>query len=1132
MHRQASTMRVASRASAMMLILVGAVLMTGAAPPEHANPTQTDPALELARLRNEGAAHFESGIGLKKALAAFEAALKRNPNGAIELHNLGTTERKLGNAERAEQLLRSAMQADSKLPQAAYTLGLVHRTRGDTAAAISAFEAARARAPTEPSVHYQLGRLYREQRQEAKALQSFVDALQLDPQHTGAMYQLYLYYQEHQEPDRAKAMFNEFSRVKRALTTTRKELNDDESTLSRPIVVANAPRPAKRSQEARFNVVALDVSRKATSLDVRDFDADGLEDIAVGTRDGEVHVYRNLGQQRFEAQRKLKLDVSAPVTQVLGEVLVRGEKPRVVIVAAGRLFVSTAEAWEASAELKAAGQSKSASAVLAADIDHDGDVDLVVDAFREVLLSDGAGGFKPVNYLAEKDAAQLGGFGGPVVAVDTVQRNAIDFFVHGADGRRLVIDQLGGRHALHEAKASSSIVRLVQPADFDNDGAIDLVGAAADRLAIDYHDGGYRFQPADVGVVPQLATFSVGDFDNDGWKDIISWSTAGEIRWWRNRGARQFEELPTRLSLDDAPRASLPLDMDGDGRLDVVTLLASGAAAVLWNESEGTGQAMRLNLTGLRSAPSSLHTSVEIRRGTFYEKYVSEGRTLHLPLGREPYAEVVRISWPNGFVESKLKVDAGQRWSFAESERVSGSCPSVFAWDGAAFRFVTDAFISGPMGVPMGRDGYFPVDHDEYLKIPGELLQAEHGRLRIAITEELREAVFLDRVRLLAVDHPRGTEMYPNEYLLAGDFPEFKLHVSDSAQAPRHAIDHRGHDITDFIREVDRRYPHGFRRLQYEGLAEENAVVFDLPPTAARSPHLRLFLTGWFHYFESTSLVAASQRSDLQLLWPRIEAQDKDGAWREVATIGIPSGKDKTVVVDLAGRLTPDTRRLRIRTNLALYWDRIAIDEQPAPGDVSVQAMQVQSARLRFKGFSSFEPRRTADSAGSLVPVADTHDADLSMPQPERFVYNTYRFAAPWNPLRGNYTRYGAVDDLLHDADSLMTVFGSGDELLLEFDASDLLGPAPGWQRNYLLHLDGFVKDGDKYTAHAGTLEPTPYAGMQAYPYEPAQARQIFDSPRYQEYLRTYQTRAPLRFTGPPMNSSDESTDLITEDAL
>jgi hypothetical protein len=310
--------------------------------------------------------------------------------------------------------------------------------------------------------------------------------------------------------------------------------------------------------------------------------------------------------------------------------------------------------------------------------------------------------------------------------------------------------------------------------------------------------------------------------------------------------------------------------------------------------------------------------------------------------------------------------------------------------------------------------------------------------------------------------------------------------------------------VRELVSAADRRYPIGFRRLQYEGLAEENAVEFELPQGAALAPSLRVFLTGWFHYFESTSLKAVAQRADLRPQWPQIEVLDR-GRWRKVLEIGIPSGKDKTIVVDLTHRLPPDARRLRIRTNLALYWDRIAIDTDVPPQQVALAATAPASARLRFKGFSAFEN----------VP-------SNAQPQPERFVYSAMRFHAPWNPLRGRYTRYGPVDELLASADSLMAVFGSGDELQLEFDAS-VLPPVPrGWRRDYLLYLNGYVKDGDKYTASAGQLEPLPYAGLSSYPYDPKDpAAAVLTTVAYRDYLARYQTRAPLRFTGPPLTPPD-----------
>jgi hypothetical protein len=297
---------------------------------------------------------------------------------------------------------------------------------------------------------------------------------------------------------------------------------------------------------------------------------------------------------------------------------------------------------------------------------------------------------------------------------------------------------------------------------------------------------------------------------------------------------------------------------------------------------------------------------------------------------------------------------------------------------------------------------------------------------------------------------------------------------------------------------VDRRYPAAFRRLQYDGLAEENGVELQLPQGAALAPSLRLFLTGWFHYFESTSLVAAAQRRDLKIEFPHVDVLEH-GKWRTVLAFGIPSGKDKTVVVDLTHRLPPDARRIRVRSNLALYWDRMAIDVQSPPRASQATRLELRVASLRFRGFSGFEP----------VPPAD-------QPQPERFAYQALRTSAPWNPLAGRYTRYGAVQSLLSRVDSQMAVFGSGDELLLEFAARGLPPPPAGWRRDYLLHLEGFVKDGDKYTAHAGKLEPMPFAGMTRYPYSPGDpGRAVLDSTEYRSYLERYQTRAPLRFTGP-----------------
>ena len=123
------------------------------------------------------------------------------------------------------------------------------------------------------------------------------------------------------------------------------------------------------------------------------------------------------------------------------------------------------------------------------------------------------------------------------------------------------------------------------------------------------------------------------------------------------------------------------------------------------------------------------------------------------------------------------------------------------------------------------------------------------------------------------------------------------------------------------------------------------------------------------------------------------------------------------------------------------------------------------------------------------------------------------------NPLSGNYTRYGDVIPLLTNEDSKMAVLGSGDEVVLEFDASSLKKLPPGWKRDFLLYLNGYVKDGDKYTVHSEDVSPMPFSGMETYPYsEKDKVNNPFNSLPYKQYMEEYQTRMPLRFTRVSVN--------------
>ena len=113
-----------------------------------------------------------------------------------------------------------------------------------------------------------------------------------------------------------------------------------------------------------------------------------------------------------------------------------------------------------------------------------------------------------------------------------------------------------------------------------------------------------------------------------------------------------------------------------------------------------------------------------------------------------------------------------------------------------------------------------------------------------------------------------------------------------------------------------------------------------------------------------------------------------------------------------------------------------------------------------------------------------------------------------WNPTPGLYTRYGEVRELLTQADDRLVIMGSGDELRLLFNAKRLPPVATGWQRDFLLLVDGWAKDADSNTAYARTVEPLPFHGMSSYPY-PA-SEHFPDDKAHREYQRSFNTRPAM----------------------
>ena len=191
----------------------------------------------------------------------------------------------------------------------------------------------------------------------------------------------------------------------------------------------------------------------------------------------------------------------------------------------------------------------------------------------------------------------------------------------------------------------------------------------------------------------------------------------------------------------------------------------------------------------------------------------------------------------------------------------------------------------------------------------------------------------------------------------------------------------------------DHQYVRDFTNLPYAGFANTHSLTLDLGAWTPQNP-LRLFLHGFIEYFSATSMYAAWQ-AGLQPISPYIEAQMPDGSWKRVVDdMGFPAGLPRTITVDLTGKLPPGTRRIRITTNLQIYWDQVLVDNGPAARERSTHH------RVAAGGGDSGIPRLSAASGRR-----DSRRPHLLLRQAST--------TGPFSRFRGSYTHYGDVTSLL-----------------------------------------------------------------------------------------------------------------------
>jgi Tfp pilus assembly protein PilF len=641
--------------------------------------------------------------------------------------------------------------------------------------------------------------------------------------------------------------------------------------------------------------------------------------------------------------------------------------------------------------------------------------------------------------------------------------------------------------------ASGSGFRRAVWIDYDHDRDLDLILVGEHNLLL-RNDGaaGWEDRTRDFPFVAGQAVRS------DAFRLLPDDVKAFDLRVsYSNRGPVVYRDrLNGRYEATDAPAAPAEgppeADFRGNGHLDRVQVAPDGRVQYAADETK-PGAWLTIALQGVKSLKIPSGAEIEVKSGTFYDKKRYDTTPITFHLADRETIDTIRIIWPNGLIQNETRKQAGRRLDIKEAPRLSGSCPMIFTWNGRGFEFITDVLGVAPLGASSGDGSYFPVDHDEYVSIPGASLAPRQGQYEIHITEELNEVSYLDQVRLLALDHPAGTEVYTNEKWKGPPYPEFRLFGVKQRIYPRSARDDRGRDVLPDLLSRDHNYVNGFAR-DVAGVAQMHALDLDFGRGVAPGNRAVLILNGWVDWADGSTFLKEAQ-SKRPLVGPSLQVKDATGHWKTVIDdMGMPSGKTKTIAVDLTGRFLSDSREIRIVTNMCVYWDEIFLGEDASAPDARITPLAASAVQLHFRGFSRIQ-------------------VDPERKQPESFDYASVSPLSNWNPTPGKYTRYGDVRELVQKADDRLVVMGSGDELKLWYGPAALPALKPGWTRDFLLLVDGWAKDADANTAFSQNVEPLPFHGMSSYPYPAGEAFPADEI--HNSYRRAYNTRPALKLIRP-----------------
>jgi tetratricopeptide (TPR) repeat protein len=1091
---------------------------------------QTRYDAEAMRLNNRGVAQMGQQA-TARAAETFAEAFKKDPTLVQAEINEGIALLSLQKLDAAKKALRQAIELDPNSAQVWYSLGLTQHASDELEAAAASFQHAAKIDPTDADSYYFEGACYLEMNQYGKAIALFEKTLQVNPLHASAEFGLARALQRTGRIAEARAHFARFQHMIDTKISTALGLSYGEQghySMVRPIegpqsveramipvklvaqpLIAEASGSQMHNASPGSEQAAERANTETGGACMMDVTGSGRMDLVLMQSGAQaIRVLRNLGDGNFEEMDAGALGLKASghaVACAVGDY--NGDGLNDLAVALDNvvlLFRNLGHGRFKNVTAEAGLEPRNRpSGITFVDYDHDGDLDLLITGAplkaggeSNVLWRNNGNG----TFTEQTEQTGLGGSGTTSAAILTDFNNdrAVDLAITG-DGPAPVI-YVNPREGKYPTQPLYEGVKLpptvgIAVLDYNKDGWMDIAvthaGAPGLTLWRNVEGPGHvgrRFVrvPLPLGNSGTGALRGWGltpiDIDNDGWIDlaaIVETRSGPEVRVFRNLGDGTFEDVSHALGLDkihlQAPRGLIAADVDGDGAADLIVIQKDAPPVLLRNVGANKNHFVRLDLTGVADNRTGIGAKVEVYANGLWQKWELAGASgyqtqgppqILVGLGKAQGIDLLRILWPTGVLQDEIDLPRGPVIAMREVDRRGSSCPVLFAWNGHKYKFVTDvigAAVVGHWFTPTRRN---TPDPGEWVKIDGANVATVDGKVSVRFMEPMEEVNYIDQLRMIAVDHPADVEVNPDERFL--DNPPFasgKVVASAGVRLPVGAWDGEGHDVLGLLSRRDHKFASGFKALPYDGFANLHALTLDLGAIKPNAP-LRLLMTGYVNYFSATSLYAAWQ-AGVKPISPYVEAELPDGKWQRIpGEAGFPAGLERTIVVDLTGKLPPGTRRIRLMTNLQIYWDQVLIDRS-RDAQARTTEMPLVSAALHFRGYP-----KEIDGASP---------GDLS------YDYNLVSLTGPFQRERGSYTHMGNVTPLLKGIDNRFVIFGSGEGIAAEFDASKLPPLPAHWKRDYFFYANGYVKDMDWWDASPFTVAQLPFHGMTSYPYPPSE---------------------------------------------